>query len=88
MLIALAVTGLRRPGMLAGIFAIGYAAARIFCEFFREPDPQLGFLMGDWLTMGMLLSLPLALAGMAVIIAARRGLTGPGAPPPREAPSP
>jgi phosphatidylglycerol:prolipoprotein diacylglycerol transferase len=88
MLIALAVVGLRRPGMLAGIFAIGYAAARIFCEFFREPDPQLGFLVGDWLTMGMLLSLPLALAGIAAIIAARRGLTGPGAPPPRTASSP
>lgn len=88
MLIALAVVGLRRPGMLSGIFAIGYAVARIFCEFFREPDPQLGFLMGDWLTMGMLLSLPLALAGIAVIIAARRGSTGPGAPPRREAPSP
>ena len=32
--------------------------ARIICEFFREPDPQLGFLFGD-ATMGMLLSLPL-----------------------------
>ena len=85
MLIAVAVLGMRRPGMLAGIFAIGYAVARIFCEFFREPDPQIGFLMGDWLTMGMLLSLPLALAGIVAIIAARRGLTGPGDPPPAKA---
>jgi len=76
---------MRRPGMLSGIFAIGYAVARIFCEFFREPDPQIGFLMGDWLTMGMLLSLPLALAGIVAIIAARRGLTGPDDPPPAKA---
>ncbi len=40
-----------------------------FCEFFREPDPQLGFLWGG-LTMGMLLSVPLMLAGIALIVAA------------------
>ena len=40
-----------------------------FCEFFREPDPQLGFLWGG-LTMGMLLSVPLMLAGVAFIAAA------------------
>lgn len=84
MLAAVAILGLRRPGLLAGIFAIGYAAARIFCEFFREPDPQLGFLLGEgagWLggglTMGMLLSIPLALAGVVAILAARRGATAP-----------
>jgi phosphatidylglycerol:prolipoprotein diacylglycerol transferase len=62
---------LRRPGMITGVFAIGYGAARLFCEFFREPDAQLGFLWGG-LTMGMLLSLPLMLAGIAFILAARR----------------
>ena len=36
------------------------------CEFFREPDPQLGFLWGG-LTMGMLLCIPLMLAGIAVL---------------------
>ncbi|TVR09608.1 MAG: prolipoprotein diacylglyceryl transferase [Salinarimonadaceae bacterium] len=87
MLAAVAFFGLRRPGLLSGIFAIGYAIARIFCEFFREPDPQLGFLFGEgagWLgggvTMGMLLSLPLALAGAAAIVAARRGATLPATP--------
>ena len=39
---------------------------RIFCELFREPDVQLGFLWGG-LTMGMLLSLPLILAGLAFL---------------------
>ena len=62
---------LRRPGLIVGIFAIGYAAARSFCELFREPDPQLGFLWGG-LTMGMLLSIPLMLAGIAFVMAALR----------------
>ena len=41
--------------------------ARIICEFFREPDPQLGFLWGG-ATMGQLLSIPLFLAGVCFII--------------------
>jgi len=57
---------LRRPGLIIGAFAIGYALARSFCELFREPDAQLGFLWGG-LTMGMLLSLPLLLFGVALI---------------------
>jgi len=57
---------LKRPGLIIGAFAVGYALARSFCELFREPDPQLGYLWGG-LTMGMLLSLPLLLAGLAFI---------------------
>src|SRR5215471_7895600 len=57
---------LQRPGLLTGVFALGYGLARCFCEFFREPDAQLGFLWGG-LTMGMLLSFPLMLAGLAFI---------------------
>ena len=62
---------LKRPGTIIGAFAVGYGAARMFCELFREPDVQLGFLWRG-LTMGMLLSLPLILAGIAFIWAARR----------------
>jgi phosphatidylglycerol:prolipoprotein diacylglycerol transferase len=62
---------LRRPGTIVGAFAVGYGSARLFCEFFREPDPQLGLLWGG-MTMGMLLSVPLILAGIAFIAAARR----------------
>ncbi len=62
---------LRRPGLVTGAFGIGYGVARIICEFFREPDPQLGFLFGG-ATMGMLLSVPLILAGVAFLMAARR----------------
>lgn len=68
-LLALAVRagGLRRPGLVTGIFAVGYGIARIICEFFREPDPQLGFLFGG-ATMGMLLSLPLIAAGILCVL--------------------
>jgi len=62
---------LKRPGLVLGTFAIGYALTRIFCELFREPDPQLGFFWGG-LTMGMLLSVPLLLAGVALVVAALR----------------
>ncbi len=60
---------LQRPGLVTGAFAVGYGMARIVCELFREPDPQLGFLWGG-LTMGMLLSVPLILAGAAFIAVA------------------
>jgi len=60
---------LKRPGAITGAFALGYGAARITCELFREPDAQLGFLWGG-LTMGMLLCIPLMLAGIAVLAVA------------------
>ena len=62
---------LQRPGLVTGAFALLYSLARIICEFFREPDPQLGFLWGG-LTMGMLLSVPLMLAGIGFIVVALR----------------
>jgi phosphatidylglycerol---prolipoprotein diacylglyceryl transferase len=62
---------LRRPGTITGAFALGYGIARLTSEFFREPDAQLGFLWGG-LTMGMLLSLPLILAGIGFIVVAQR----------------
>jgi phosphatidylglycerol:prolipoprotein diacylglycerol transferase len=62
---------LKRPGFILGAFAIGYAIARSVCELFREPDAQLGFLWGG-LTMGMLLSVPLILAGFGFIAYAMR----------------
>jgi len=51
------------PGTIVGAFLVLYGVVRIFVEFFREPDSQLGFLAGDWLTMGMLLSAPMVIAG-------------------------
>ncbi len=64
---------LKRPGLVIGAFATCYGLARITGEFFREPDPQLGFLWGG-LTMGMILSVPMIVAGLAFIaVALRRG---------------
>jgi phosphatidylglycerol---prolipoprotein diacylglyceryl transferase len=62
---------LKRPGMMLGCFAMFYAIARATCEFFREPDAQLGFLWGD-ATMGQLLSVPLFIAGVGFIIYAMK----------------
>ncbi len=62
---------LKRPGLILGSFIAIYAFARIAAEFFREPDPQLGFLWGG-LTMGMLLSVPMIIAGAILIVVAWR----------------
>ena len=84
MALATRTFGFRRPGLLGGVFVLGYAVARTVCEFFREPDPQLGFLFGGsvealsgGVTMGMLLSLPLAVVGIVLIALAARGRTRP-----------
>jgi phosphatidylglycerol---prolipoprotein diacylglyceryl transferase len=52
-----------RFGFLTGAFLVGYAVARIVCEFFRQPDAFLGYLW-EGATMGQLLSLPLLLVGL------------------------
>ena len=84
--VAVRCFGFRKPGLLGGIFVFGYALARILCEFFREPDPQLGFLfgrsveaLGGGITMGMLLSVPMAIIGAVAIWLAARGATKPPA---------
>lgn len=61
--------GRRRPGLLTGAFLLGYGAARMVGELFREPDEFLGFLAGG-LTMGQILSLPMAILGAALILRA------------------
>jgi len=62
---------LKRPGLIVGCFAVGYALARTTCEFFREPDAQLGFLWGG-ATMGQVLCIPLLIAGLCFIAYAVR----------------
>lgn len=60
-----------RPTMaVSGLFLIGYGVFRFIIEFFRQPDPQLGFIAFDWLTMGQLLSIPMILFGAWLMIAA------------------
>jgi phosphatidylglycerol:prolipoprotein diacylglycerol transferase len=77
LMVAVRCGGLRRAGLLSGLFGLGYGLSRIAVEFLREPDAQLGYLYGGWLTMGMLLSLPVAAAGAGLIWHASREKTAP-----------
>jgi len=62
---------LKRPRFVGGAFIFGYGVARIIVEFFRQPDAHIGYLAGGWLTMGMVLSLPMVLAGLWAMLTAR-----------------
>ena len=70
------VLAMKKPpfkrGTLVGVLTILYGCFRIFSEFFREPDASIGFLSGGWLTMGMLLSVPMVVGGFALIVWAHR----------------
>lgn len=69
--------GLKRPGLVAGVFFAGYGAARIFVETFRQADaqfiadfPPFGHVIsvgGFGLSMGQVLSLPMLCVGLALI---------------------
>ncbi|MEJ6402630.1 prolipoprotein diacylglyceryl transferase [Yoonia sp. 2307UL14-13] len=69
---------LKRPWLLSAVFFLGYGLSRFIVEFVRQPDLQftspdnpLGLALhtdGYGLTMGQLLSLPMILAGFAVIL--------------------
>jgi phosphatidylglycerol:prolipoprotein diacylglycerol transferase len=57
----------KRPGVLLGVFLLGYALARTTVELFRQPDAHLGILAAG-LTMGQWLSLPMVVGGIYLII--------------------
>ena len=67
---------LRRPGLVAGTFLIGYGLARSFCELFREPDAGHLFTVGPF-TAGILYSLPMVLAGILIVRAAGKRVAAP-----------
>ena len=58
---------LKTKGLNSSLFLIFYGIFRIFCEFFREPDYQLGFILFNNVTMGQILSLPLIIAGLYIL---------------------
>jgi phosphatidylglycerol:prolipoprotein diacylglycerol transferase len=61
-----------RPGLLTGIFALGYGVARFIVEYFREPDAQLlDFAQRTGLSMGQWLTVPMMAIGLALIVRAR-----------------
>jgi len=71
---------LRVPGLMTGVFLLGYGLARVVVEVFRQADAQFITPDNPWghvvrlgdagLTMGQLLSLPLVAAGLAVLLLA------------------
>jgi phosphatidylglycerol:prolipoprotein diacylglycerol transferase len=72
LLIAVRFTSARtRPGLVCGVFLIGYGLARATVEHFREPDAFLGYLFG-FITMGQLLCIPMVLLGGYLIVKALR----------------
>ncbi len=66
---------LKTPKFIGGAFVSGYGLSRIIVEFFREPDAHIGYLAGGWLTMGMVLSLPMVLAGIWAMMTAKQHST-------------
>ena len=62
-----------KPAMaVSGMFLIFYGLFRGALEWVRQPDQYPGFLAGGWLTMGMLLSFPMFLAGIVLLVLAYR----------------
>lgn len=57
----------RPQGTFMGVFLLWYGVCRILIEFVRVPDSQLGYLFGGFVTMGQILSLPLVVAGIALL---------------------
>ena len=58
---------IRIPGGIFSLYLIGYGVIRFFLEFFRQPDQQLGFIVG-YLTMGQILCLIMAMGGLILLI--------------------
>lgn len=59
----------RSRGTFLGLFLVMYGCFRFAIEFVRQPDAQLGYLFGTgWVTMGQMLSLPLIIAGIAILV--------------------
>ncbi len=71
---------LELPRYVGGAFIAGYGISRILVEFVREPDAHIGYLFGGWLTMGMLLSLPMVIIGFGAMALAKRIGRAPVAP--------
>ena len=55
-------------GRVSGVFLLGYSLMRFIVEFFREPDAHLGLIVGDAISMGQILSIPVALFGFWLLI--------------------
>jgi phosphatidylglycerol:prolipoprotein diacylglycerol transferase len=61
-----------------GLFLLLYGCARFAVEWVRLPDANIGYLLGNWLTMGMLLTVPMIVVGAGLMVYAyrRNGVSG------------
>ena len=55
-----------------GLFLLLYGCARFAVEWVRLPDADIGYLLGNWLTMGMLLTMPMIVVGAGLMLYAYR----------------
>ena len=62
---------LKKPGLISGIFLVGYSVSRLIIEYLREPDLHLGYLF-NIISMGQLLTLPVLICGIWIIQSATR----------------
>ncbi|MHB1643425.1 MAG: prolipoprotein diacylglyceryl transferase family protein, partial [Acidithiobacillus sp.] len=62
----------RPAGAVGGMFVFLYGVFRFAAEYARQPDIQLGFVLGPY-TMGQILSVPMIILGPVVIWWAYRG---------------
>jgi len=65
---------LARPGLSAGVFLIGYGVFRALVELVREPDRHMPEALQGYVTMGMLLCIPMIALGAFLV---RRALSKP-----------
>ena len=58
----------RQLGRVSALFLITYGVLRFITEFFRHPDPEIGFILFDWMTIGQVLSSCMIIAGVVLIL--------------------
>lgn len=57
---------LSKKGLVTGLFLSGYGVFRFLVEFFREPDPHIGFVF-EFFTLGQMLCLPMIVLGAGFV---------------------
>jgi phosphatidylglycerol---prolipoprotein diacylglyceryl transferase len=62
----------RPRGRVTALFLLLYCIARFICEFFREPDQHIGFIAANWLTLGQLLCLPIAIIAIIMLLLCKK----------------
>ena len=56
------------PGYCASLFLIIYGIFRVLIEFIREPDDHIGYIFGNFITNGILLSFPMIIIGLLIFL--------------------